>query len=431
MPDRETITASALALTLGVPVWCWVCLPAPRPVQVLCLTALSMLLLLPALLQRYLLLRLGVRNLFLQYLVSVVLSAAAGIGVWCAVSRMLPLFQAAAAAVLAGLTLRTACLLVRSQSLLSVNFIAAAGTLYFLSWVLCRLQGHVLPSWCLWVLGVQMALYAAMRTRQSLRRAANVAPSADCRLHNAGMLLACIVLCTAVMLCGGPFVEGLRRALVTAGNTLAQFLRWLLLLLFGKALLSPEDETLEQNTAPETGEVMAWVGMLTTVLTVGAACVLVWKFRHELLDFLSSVRYHLFLTIRALLRRREPEQTALRGGEYTDSVELLTSQTAARPQKGEESFRKRLRRFRREKDPCVQYRMGYALWLWALGQWELSYAPSDPPEAIREKVQGAPDPELTEQVTRDYYLVRYAELPPTPEMLERMKALVERTAKGM
>ena len=433
MTDRETAGAAALAMTLSLPLWCWICLPSSAPLQVLCLTGVTMLLVLPALLQRWVLVRLRVRNLFVQYLVSVGLAAAAGAAMWPAARRMLPPFPAAGAAILMALSLRTACRLVRTDAdrLLSVNFPAAAGTIWFLSWVLCLLQRQSLPGWCLWGLGIQMALYAAMRSRHSLLHAAGGTPTGACRVHNALMLAVCIGVPAGIMLGAGPLVEGLRTFLVRAGSLLGQFLRWLLLVLFGRELLAPQEDVLPQQETPGTDRVLAWAGMLTTVLTAGAAVFLLWRFRHELLDFLASVRYHLFLTIRALLRRREPERMHRPAGEYTDSVELLEAGSAAHPVKGAVSWRRQLRRFRREKDPVMQYRMGYALWLRALREWGIGHAPGDPPGAICEKAQGAPDPALTAQVTQDYYLVRYAQIPPTPEQTARMKALVERTAKGM
>ena len=210
---------------------------------------------------------------------------------------------------------------------------------------------------------------------------------------------------------GGKIARAVGWFLKTAGMWLLHLIHNIILLLFGESLF-PEIVSM-QNYQPQTADNPILTGVIC-VLVAGGMLFLMVKFRGEFWDTIAMILSHLWDSVRRLIFAKAPVIKESVQGEYIDSVELLGNDTAIishAPPKI--SWKQKYRKFRKLHPSPENYRVGYALWLDALKNWNAEFSEKDTPAQILEKSGGIPEPELTKTVTQIYYAVRYGNHIPT------------------
>ncbi len=178
-------------------------------------------------------------------------------------------------------------------------------------------------------------------------------------------------------------------------------------------MTEPED-MLPDNSAnvsePQSGFTSAIADIMFVLLVIGMLIVL-FKLRKHIWSLIKSVFEPLF-------RAKKPPSDI----PFYDEI-LVSDARRLAPRARRRAERELARQYRRENDPALKYRYGYALFLVRLGKTDKPPFPADTTSVHREKGERAFELDLGE-LSGVYNKVRYGDTAPTAEELIRQEKIL-------
>lgn len=249
-----------------------------------------------------------------------------------------------------------------------------------------------------------------MQTRQ--RSGGNAVLPAGVRKYNALLILGTGAVIVALCLFTKPVAEGIM-------SLLKMLVSWLVSLIRGRENEIYDYGEMDENTAAgmeyyENSNVLA---QLLFYLLMAGMVLLAVKFRRQIWQFIKEIFAPLFRG-----RAEEPQSPFV--DEFSESSDIRQNSRGV-----QRSERDLLKKYRREIDPVMKYRLGYELFLTRLKQSAFPQLPTDTTTAHRSKGNKAFSARISDaalnEVVDEYDRVRYGKEIPGSEALERLDALLE------
>lgn len=175
----------------------------------------------------------------------------------------------------------------------------------------------------------------------------------------------------------------------------------------------PEDiipDSSANVSEPQSGFTSAIADIMFVLLVIGMLIVL-FKLRKHIRSLIKSVFEPLF-------RAKKPPSDI----PFYDEI-LVSDARRLAPRARRRAERELARQYRRERDPALKYRYGYALFLVRLGKTDKPPFPADTTAVHREKGESAFERDLGE-LSGVYERVRYGDTAPTAEELIKQERIL-------
>lgn len=244
------------------------------------------------------------------------------------------------------------------------------------------------------------------RTRQ--RSAGKSVLPNGLRGYNAMLIAGISVATVALFLLAKPLATLIVRGISAALGLIISLIRdHGLEMDYGPQLGGEEAVGAITDTADNTAFTILWA------LAVILALIAVIRFRKQIINFFRD----LFAPLFRESKREAPQPFA---DEITDT--LSKSDSARSRRRSEQQL---LWQFRRETDPRTKFRLGYRLFMVRLSRSAFAPLPSDTTSIHAQKGQSAFRREDIGEMVSVYNGVRYGGAVPSPEQLEKQRALIE------
>lgn len=179
--------------------------------------------------------------------------------------------------------------------------------------------------------------------------------------------------------------------------------------------VEPIDEVTDPDGLQNIEEIIpnntSRIAEILFVLLMIGMLVLIFKMRSHILSFIKSVFAPLFKN------RKPPSDIPFYDEILVSDSKAISSGTRRRAE------RELMRRYRRESDPIMKYRCGYALFLIRLGKTSAPPCPADTTDIHREKGENAFGKDLG-GLSKVYNKARYGDTAPTAEELTEQENLL-------
>lgn len=175
----------------------------------------------------------------------------------------------------------------------------------------------------------------------------------------------------------------------------------------------PPDDLTDPNGSANIGELLpdyttSKIAEILLALLMIGMIVLIVKFRKPIWSFVKSIFEPLF-------KNRKPPSDI----PFYDEI-LVSDSKAISPGARRRAERELMRRYKRESDPILKYRCGYALFLIRLGKTSAPPSPADTTDIHREKGENAFGKDLG-GLSEAYNKARYGDTAPTAEELNEQE----------